>query len=172
MKIKLLPLFFIAFILLQSFFTYKGVETFPFLNYGMYSAPINRPDSIQILSLQVNGKEYTLTQLPYLSKPFLEYNLAYDQAWVGRDYQSTVEKTIRSRFEGRLSNEAMQRWIQQLCNAPEQEKVFGNWLAKYLQPSFIAPIKSIDLKIEQYQYHSQSPYKLLNTHVRPLYPPR
>ena len=169
---KRLSLFFIAFILFQCFFTYKGVETFPFLNYGMDSAPLNKPDAIDFLSLEVNGKDINLHHLSAVSVTFLEYNLNYYWNWVGRDYQSVVEKTIRSRFEGRLSKAALEGWIRQLCNAPEQEKAFGIWLANYLQASFTDPIESIDLKIEQYQYHSQSPYKLLNTHVRPLYPPR
>lgn len=170
MKFNVIPIFFLFFILLQTFFTYKGVETFPFLNYGMYSAPLNKPDSIELLTLRINGKNCNLAELPQLSEAYLQYNLHYYKNWQQNGYTSGVEATLRNRFEGRISAAALQGWIRQLCNAPEQEKAFGNWLAAYIQASIQEPIERIEL-IQQY-YSRTKPYNPLSIYVWHLYPPR
>jgi len=72
---KLLFLFFLAFIAGQALFTLKGVETFPFWNYGMYSEKSNKPKYLEHSKLLINDLEFDLNKAPF-SKVYMEYQLA------------------------------------------------------------------------------------------------
>lgn len=56
-KSKLLFFSTVIFIVFQAFFTIRGIETFPFLNYGMYSELNQFPDTILIVNLINKKKE-------------------------------------------------------------------------------------------------------------------
>ena len=71
---KLLFLFFLIFIVGQGVFTIKGVETFPFWNYGMYSAIIEKPTYIKVNKLMINDREFNLNKATF-SKAYMEYQL-------------------------------------------------------------------------------------------------
>ena len=71
---KMLLLLFLAFIVGQIIFTVKGVETFPFWNYGMYSEIKNKPKQLEVKKLMVNDHEFDLNYAPF-SKAYMEYQL-------------------------------------------------------------------------------------------------
>ena len=62
---KLLFVFFLVFIAGQAVFTIKGVETFPFWNYGMYSAITEKPKNIEVTKLIINEREFNLNKAPF-----------------------------------------------------------------------------------------------------------
>jgi hypothetical protein len=72
---KLLFLFFLVFIAGQAVFTNKGVETFPFWNYGMYSEITEKPKNIKANKLIINEREFNLNKAPF-SKAYMEYQLS------------------------------------------------------------------------------------------------
>jgi hypothetical protein len=72
---KVLFIFFLAFIAGQALFTIKGVETFPFWNYGMYSEKIEQPKLLEQKKLMINDYEFDLNKASF-SKAYMEYQLA------------------------------------------------------------------------------------------------
>jgi hypothetical protein len=82
---KLLFLAFVLFVCGQVFFTYKGVETFPFWNYGMYSAKLAKHVKLETYNLYINGKKLDLNSIPR-SKNYISYRLK------SYDYNSEKEK--------------------------------------------------------------------------------
>lgn len=72
---KLLCCFFLVFIAGQAFFTIKGIETFPFWNYGMYSEKSSKPEILEQKKLIINDQVYDLNKAPF-SKAYMEYQLS------------------------------------------------------------------------------------------------
>ena len=101
---KLLFLFFLVFIIGQAVFTIKGVETFPFWNYGMYSAITEKPKNIEVTKLIINEREFNLNKAPF-SKAYMEYQLSnagksetfglWLKAYIERQADIKVEKALR-----------------------------------------------------------------------------
>jgi hypothetical protein len=73
---KFLFIFFLLFVAGQTVFTIKGVETFPFWNYGMYSAKMNSPTFHETYELHINNQNFNTNSVGF-SKAFLEYQLRY-----------------------------------------------------------------------------------------------
>jgi hypothetical protein len=73
---KILFFAFLLFVAGQAFFIYKGVETFPFWNYGMYSAKLVAPEKLETYTLIINGKELNNNNLG-VSKTYIDYQLRY-----------------------------------------------------------------------------------------------
>ena len=100
---KLLFLFFLVFIVGQAIFTIKGVETFPFWNYGMYSANINKPAQLEVKKLLINDHVFDLNKAPF-SKAYMEYQLSnagksetfglWLKAYIERQVDIKVEKAV------------------------------------------------------------------------------
>ena len=101
---KLLFLFILVFIAGQAVFTIKGVETFPFWNYGMYSAITEKPNEIAVNKLIINDQMYDLNKAPF-SKAFMEYQLSnaeksetfglWLKAYIERHTNLKVAKAVR-----------------------------------------------------------------------------
>jgi hypothetical protein len=67
----------IIFIMGQGFFTYKGVETFPFFNYGMYSSIFSKPEFLEVLYLKINDNKVNIKDSKYKSNSFISSQLNY-----------------------------------------------------------------------------------------------
>jgi len=74
---KMLFLLIVFFILGQILFTHKGIETFPFYNYGMYSAKFSKLTSLDVLTIKVNDKKIYLKESGYKSKSFISNQINY-----------------------------------------------------------------------------------------------
>ncbi len=71
-------LLFLLFVVGQIFFTYKGVETLPFFNYGMYSAPLAKAETIEHYRLIINQKDsFRLYELPFGNQVYIEYQIKH-----------------------------------------------------------------------------------------------
>lgn len=92
-----------CFIIGQLFFSYKGVETLPFFNYGMYSAPTPPSHSQRSYTLvscyNANGKHLALNHLP---SPYpirlLQYQLHYYQQLKTNQWETPVLSSIQQRL--------------------------------------------------------------------------
>jgi len=82
----------------QLFFTYKGVETVPFFNYGMYSSPTPPKKAASFLRIYVQDKMIPLEEINFRSRPFIRYQLDYCQRLIAYDSIDPVRNTIRQRF--------------------------------------------------------------------------
>jgi hypothetical protein len=100
---KFIFCFLCFFVMGQILFTYKGVETFPFWNYGMYSAPAAKPEFLEKKTLLVNNKKIDLSKLA-VSETFLKYQLDYHIHYYAKDkklglwLKSKLEKVISEKI--------------------------------------------------------------------------
>ncbi len=95
-KRKGLALAVLAFVLGQAYFGFKGVETFPWLHFGMFSAPYQSPP--EYLDLE-QGLHSVLEELPAKKREFVVQNAKF---WLHRHQngaaQSPVAEAIDQRF--------------------------------------------------------------------------
>jgi hypothetical protein len=144
---------FISFLLLgQLFFSYKSVETFPFFNYGMYSAIQNRPDSVAIVLLLVNNKQMKISNLPSIAQEFLMNNIFYFEYHKQHNYIDDNLITVRNRFKNYLDTANLIFVERQLSNGFVSDADFNSWLVRYLQPFCTEIITRVDYKINYQLY--------------------
>ena len=141
-----------VFILFQLIFTIKGVETLPFFNYGMYSAPVSKQETYKNISLYYNDKRIPYTQAG-LSTAFIGYQLKYYDRFLQQDSSDFVKMTIESRF-GKGS-----KFSNYLCPLLTNERSclnnFSNWINQ------IGGNKEIKIYRENYQWVKNT-FKLIN----------
>lgn len=115
-------------ILGQLFFTFKGIETFPFRNYGMYSEPLVTPIINNEYVVYINDSVYQLNELPGINHAFLKNNLDYYGLLKAHNFIDPIESTIDARFK----NDAIQEFfVSKLAN--KDSVVAQNWFRNYLQ---------------------------------------
>lgn len=167
-KSRLFSLGLFCFVLLQLFFSYKSVETFPFLNYGMYSAAIAQQDSLGLLQVRVDGHLMDADACGAISADFLNYNLHYYHSWRASHFSVPIRRTIQKRLSRFLTVEQLDYCEDQLANLPKDEQAFSEWLKRYLQRCCTDQIETIELI---YSYHSSSyPYAELSRTEYQVYP--
>jgi len=87
----------VLFILGQLFFSYKGVETLPFFNYGMYSEPAQIQDSYTTVSIYDEKNQYVNLYEKKATR-FWQYQLSYYTRFSEQNYHDPTLVTIQSRF--------------------------------------------------------------------------
>lgn len=129
-----------AFIALQLFFTYKGVETLPFVNYGMYSAVSHKSPVYSMVavtwndSLSLPGKMTNATDHFY---SILEYYATLHQSGFHDPLVTTVNDRLKKLGMSSFSDELMK----QLINMPGDEERFYIWLNRYMEDAESEPVK-------------------------------
>lgn len=127
---KILFFFIFLFLLGQSFFTYKGVETLPFFNYGMYSAPAAPRVIFTKNILSSDTARIKQRELPNYSPAFLEYQLNYYQKSLKNNSFDPIVNTISNRFGKKT---AMSLYLEsKLCNKKLATEKFLPWLSGYI----------------------------------------
>lgn len=127
-KDKLLFSFFVLFIFGQLFFTYKQVETTPFLNYGMYSAIHHPQKSYTVYNIMIDKS-------PVKSLDFLDgqrvvvYNTIalYDEL-KRQGFKDPLDKVISKRLTGQRAEYA--RAV--LLNNAKMDTAYQKWLFQYI----------------------------------------
>lgn len=134
----------LAFVLGQAFFIYKGVETTPFFNYGMYSEVANSKTYYTNLELHKDNELVPLEELSYFSSHFLAYQICYHQKMLDRDSIDGTIATIEQRFgkESRLT----QYLTPLLTTSPEKLHQFDSWITNY------TGIEDLQITAKKYQY--------------------
>lgn len=142
----------LLFIAGQAFFSYKGVETTPFFNYGMYSAPISSKPYYTHIGLQKAGKAIPLSDLGYFSTDFLSYQLDYYQKLKNSQGVDPTQTTLENRFG---ANSSFTNYlIPLLTNSPEDTSAFVPWLMSY------TGVDSLRVTSQKYQLKNQfEPYE-------------
>ncbi len=134
-------------IIAQLFFIYKGVETVPFFHFGMYSAIQPKMDSVDIIKLSINQRPFLISHLPLLAQEFLSNNIFYFEYHQKNNFVDDNLKTVKKRFENRVSTAHLDYLTPQLCNRYVAKSDFHNWLTAYLQPFCIQKIDSVNYQI-------------------------
>lgn len=152
---KCLFILVLIFIVGQIFFSYKGVETTPFFNYGMYSAPISPPAYYTRIELKKENQSIPLSDLGYLSTDFLAYQLNYYQELknrVGLDLMDPTQFTIEKRFG---KNSTITNYLTPLLtNSSADVNTFLPWLIDY------TAVEGLSIEPQKYQLKNQfEPYE-------------
>lgn len=143
--------FFVVFILFQVFFIYKGVETVPFFNYGMYSDPAVQELEYELPEYLVNGESINPLDLPMLAHNMIFKTTMRYAFLKNRNFNDPILKTINNRFRGPLEKYKTHA-INKLVNARSLETTFPKWLAAYLQQRLGKKIVQLDVYLNTYQY--------------------
>lgn len=136
-----LSLFLACFVLGQILCSYKGIESFPFFLYGMYSAPVEARAAYSIDILSVNGRERSFEASWAVDASLLQsqwhylYNFAF--RFGGEDPQDT-----------RWRN-SMYAWaLPRLSNTGKDLGDYALFLREYLQQRLGEDIRC--LRLERY----------------------
>lgn len=122
----------LLFMLGQLFFTLKGVETFPFLNYGMYSETVPACDSQTVYKLTISGQHIPLTSLTDCERDITLNSIQlYDQL-KRNNGQEKVEDVIDYRLKNNINKITLASIKSKLLNDSSAVARYPKWLMKYL----------------------------------------
>jgi hypothetical protein len=151
-KDKLLFVVFILFVIGQVFFTYKGVETFPFLHYGMYSAPVAKPDTLEVTELKVDSRRVAISSLPDAQKSFVESSFNWYNEMLQNNNNDTTEKVVRQRFKGRLSEAKYSAVLSTITNDSAAIIKYPKWLFQYIADMRLVQNANMEARTMKVQY--------------------
>lgn len=122
---------FILFIVGQTFFTYKGVDTFPFINYGMYSGPYPKNYNLPNTMLYINDKRVSTFNMPKPAKELiLITSRHYFEYWEKGD---PVENVLSKRFIDILPETIYSILHSRLINDYKKLRMYPEWARKYFE---------------------------------------
>lgn len=139
------------FLLAQLFFTYKGVETFPFVNWGMYSGSYPEQDYYEVILLKVNGQEINLYEWPRKRRDAFRKVIRYYRSWQANNYKDRNEELVKSRFDN-VSKSIAHLIIRRITHKEASKEQFKVWLYKYLDQFFDVSIRHVQVDIYYYSY--------------------
>jgi hypothetical protein len=86
---------FVLFIVGQLFFTLKGVETFPFLNWGMYST---KPEgTARVYTIELDEQKVKLSDLVDCRRQLVEGSLAKYEELISNNFYEKEKSVIEKR---------------------------------------------------------------------------
>jgi len=151
------PLFvvIILFMLGQLFFTIKGVETFPFLNYGMYSEKMPACDSQTVYQLTICGQRVNITSLTNCEKDITLNSIQQYDRLKQSNGKEKEEETIDHRFKGKVSESTLVGIKAKLLNSPSAIERYPKWLMKYLADMRMVNSSTLNLSKATLTYDSK-----------------
>lgn len=143
------------FILGQLFFTIKGVETFPFLNYGMYSAPIENQDSITIYRLNLCGQNISISKLTDCQKDIVYNTICQYDLLRQSQIKENIESIIDHRFKNKCSVATLQLIKSRLLNNKQSFEDYPKWLLHYLADMRLVNNATLEIQKCALQYDTK-----------------
>jgi hypothetical protein len=130
-KHKVLFTMVVGFIGLQIFFTIKGVENFPFLNYGMYSEKV---DILNLASYQIyiDKKLIKPSNLIDCKRSLVIGSLQKYESLLEKNFIEREKNVINKRVDSILYPAANSYFKNQLLNKKSVETEYPKWLMSYL----------------------------------------
>lgn len=125
----------VLFILGQTFVTWRGVEWFPFLNYGMYSGIAPKADTTEIIELELNGSEIKISQLPIMQFAITQSTFNWYSALKQNNFSDTISKVFNIRLKGKISTESYTYLASKILNDSLKAQTYPAWLMHYLNSS-------------------------------------
>lgn len=150
-KDKLLFYAISIFITGQLFFTFKGVETFPWLNYGMYSQ-FKLPgytERYEVYSVKIGGSDIYYNKLldPQREMVFSSLDYYYKIGHLNGD-EARIEKVIDDRLGRKLNPTQLQFVKSRLLNNKDVKEKYPPWLLRYIGDMRI--LESANLVVEHH----------------------
>ncbi|HVU96448.1 MAG TPA: hypothetical protein VHE34_14565 [Puia sp.] len=135
---------FIAFIVLQIVVDLAhSVTIFPFVHYGMFSAPALLPDSLAVYRVTVNGKplvqtDYRIYRWDMITGPLI----AFDQLENTHDF-AFDRKKLKEYLE-QTGCGGLYRWAEpDLTNSSDIGRLFPRWYRQHLSRLLGYPVDSL-----------------------------
>ncbi len=148
----------VTFIVGQIFFTYKGVETFPFLNYGMYSEYFPKSDTLQVLKfhrdISINNLGIDESDFCLFGKPIQSYQEVITTG-------DPVAKVLKKRFNADTTSRIYKYFHQHLINTKSSSKFFKTFIYKTYQRKYKGNLVYVTLN--NYLLSSDYTVELLNS---------
>lgn len=94
----------------QLFFSWKGVATFPFFLYGMYTGPMHPDRKVEVFELQVAEGRIDWKHRARSANDYWQYNIAHYARIRGLGADPVLE-TLRSRMGGSSPEWMIERMI-------------------------------------------------------------
>lgn len=120
------------FIAAQLFFTWKGVESFPFLNWGMYSGKAQNANETEIIQLKIDKQNICISCLPDVQGAIVQSTFNWFTALNQNNFTDTVSKVFDKRFKGKISNRTYSFLHSKILNNPINTQKYPEWLLQYL----------------------------------------
>ena len=139
---------FVCFIICQAFFTYKGVETFPILHYGMYSSICDAKRAYTVYEIAVDGVKVPSAHF-FDSQREIVFNTiaAYDRLKAD-SFHDPFALVIHKRFAGATANKLDVR----LLNNAAMDTPYQKWLLQYIADMRMVKNPIIDVYKNQVSY--------------------
>ena len=150
---KLLFSVIVLFVVFQIFFTYKGVESFPFLNYGMYSEYFSPNTKNTCYQISIDNQPIKLTDQWDLERSIIESTLGYYDGLKSNNFQDTLSKVIDRRFKYLVDTKFYNYLNASLLNDKNKVATYPRWLMQYMadmrmvnQPKIVVLKNTVDFK--------------------------
>ena len=140
---KILFYLIIVFIVLQGFFTYKGVECFPFFNYGMYSEPIEKKHRNEGVIFIINDSIYDIEKQQNINSSFLLNTVNHYLKIKYNNFEDPVLQVLKSRFE---KYPIIMDFLKPKLINNHTHKKYSAWIRSYLEIKLDLSIKSIQIR--------------------------
>ena len=161
---RLLFFIVIIFILGQAFFTYKGVQTFPFINFGVYSSKYSSKSTYKVYDVYLDDQKFNISDRKLTERDDWYILIGiYDGLYVKGNNKILITN-IDSRFKNRL-NIDQYNWVKnRLLDQDNAAVDFSAWLELYFRSTLNQSFDSIQLYRSYYQYQiDQKSMQLITT---------
>jgi hypothetical protein len=139
--------FFILFIFFQIYFTYKGVEMYPFLLYGMYSSPVHTKDSIDFQYLNEYNDKITIQKSEYIIKVLNTHNYYMEEN--NDPNEGIIQKYVHNSALINKLNGC-------IINQKTSNKIFEKWMLKLTGYNKMPTIITKRISISDIAYEPKS----------------
>ena len=146
---------FLAFVLFQIFFTILGIENFPFLNWGMYSAPANKAVNYEVLIISVNKEGFNYTKEPQMTvdmliTPIFKYEILRENGGTQEPFflkrlsfmESVVPVRVSVYFKRKMNE----------VNDPLRKEKLERWAVRYIEEITGEEVQSLQVVKALFRY--------------------
>ena len=142
----------ILFICGQLFFTWKGVDTFPFYNWGMYSEKFGARDSYTVHLIRADDNILTEKELGFNTWDNLQTSLSYYSFLQQHDFIDPNLLVLEDRFKGKVPDSFFSYMKTSILNREDANDAFPAWVKKYLEVRSGRYIQVLEVLEQTYQY--------------------
>ena len=156
---KLLFILFISFVSLQLFFTYKGVQTVPFFNYGMYSGVHQELDNTKVIyRISLGDSIISLSSLNRIPEDYIIGSISMYHKLAKANFNDPIRKVIERRLKNNLSKDLYEKAISNLSNDASIKASLSIWLIKVLNHSTGLNAETIKIYALYCKYNGAKPF--------------
>lgn len=148
----------------QTFFTYKGVETFPFLHWGMYSAPIKAQDTFSVVSFKIDKEQIRISDLTDGQKRMVEGSFNWYHKLLLNHYFDSTALVIHQRFFDKLSDERYKSVVATLTNDSSAVAAYPKWLFQYLADMRLVQNANMEARVIRVKYNKKYQLDTINSY--------